>query len=268
MMESRIIKVMGIVNINDDSYYSLSRAVKGDDFIKRTDKLIVEGADIIDIGACSTRPGAVMIDEETEWERLRPIVEIFRKRYTGVQLSVDTFRSEIVERVFEIAGRFMVNDISAGHEDCDMLEVVGRYNLQYVAMHRLGDCRTMHDNYGYDDITDDVIEYFKNFDKEAQLHNVSDYIIDPGFGFSKSIEDNYRLLANLSRLKCLNKPILVGISRKSMIYNSLGITPEESLCATSALHLQCLMEGADILRVHDVLQARQCIELYHRIRVK
>jgi len=261
-MEKQRIEIMGIVNVNDDSFFAQSRAKEKDAFIARVETMLEQGADSIDIGAVSTRPNMAPVSLEQEWERLSPVVRLFASRFAGVRFSVDTYRGDIVRRVYETAGPFVVNDISAGEEDPGMLERVAELDLEYIAMHRKGDCVTMHYNYEYEDVVEEVADYFRNFGEVAAAKGVRDWILDPGFGFSKSIEDNYRLFKGLPELKKCGRKILVGISRKRMIYQPLGITPEESLEAVTALHLQALLAGADILRVHDVAAARGCVTLY------
>lgn len=261
-MEKQRIEIMGIVNVNDDSFYAQSRAKEQDAFIARVETMLEQGADSIDIGALSTRPNMVPVSLEEEWARLEPVVQLFASRFAGVRFSVDTYRGEIVRRVYESAGRFVVNDISLGGEDPGMLERVAELDLEYIAMHRMGDCTTMHKEYEYGDIVEDVKDYFKDFENRAITLGIKEWILDPGFGFSKSLEDNYRLFKGLPELKKCGKKVLVGISRKRMIYQPLGITPEESLEAVTALHLQALLAGADILRVHDVAAARGCVTLY------
>lgn len=253
---------MGIVNVNDDSFFAQSRAKEKDAFIARVETMLEQGADSIDIGAVSTRPNMAPVSLEQEWERLSPVVQLFALRFAGVRFSVDTYRKEIVSRVYEVAGPFVVNDISAGEEDPGMLERVAELDLEYIAMHRKGDCVTMHHNYEYEDVVEEVADYFRKFGEIAAAKGVRNWILDPGFGFSKSIEDNYLLFKGLPELKKCGRRILVGISRKRMIYQPLGITPEESLEAVTALHLQALLAGADILRVHDVAAARGCVTLY------
>jgi dihydropteroate synthase len=261
-MEKQRIEIMGIVNVNDDSFFAQSRAKEKDAFIARVETMLEQGADSIDIGAVSTRPNMAPVSLEQEWERLSPVVQLFALRFAGVRFSVDTYRKEIVSRVYEVAGPFVVNDISAGEEDPGMLERVAELDLEYIAMHRKGDCVTMHHNYEYEDVVEEVADYFRKFGEIAAAKGVRNWILDPGFGFSKSIEDNYLLFKGLPELKKCGRRILVGISRKRMIYQPLGITPEESLEAVTALHLQALLAGADILRVHDVAAARGCVTLY------
>jgi dihydropteroate synthase len=265
-MEKQRVEIMGIVNVNDDSFFAQSRAKEKDAFIARVETMLEQGADSIDIGAVSTRPNMVPVSLEQEWDRLSQVVQLFASRFSGVRFSVDTYRKEIVSRVYDVTGPFVVNDISAGEEDPGMLERVAELDLEYIAMHRKGDCITMHDNYEYEDVVAEVADYFRNFGELAAATGVRDWVLDPGFGFSKSIEDNYRLFKGLPELAKCGRRILVGISRKRMIYQPLGLTPDESLDAVSALHLQALLAGADILRVHDVAAARRCVTLYEFLK--
>lgn len=255
------ILVMGIINITDDSYYSPSRALDIRSFEKRAEQLIKQGADILDIGACSSRPGSSYISVEQEWERLSVILPAI-DNYTGTAISIDTFRSDIVKRIYDKIGRFIVNDISSGEDDPQMLSVVGELGLEYIAMHKRGTPDIMQQNCSYENISEEIISYFKDFETKASKYGISDYILDPGFGFSKTTEQNFRLLSDLDKLKPFGKKILVGISRKSMIYKALNSKPEEVLHATSALHLFSLLKGADILRVHDVKEAKEIITLF------
>ena len=263
--KDREIKVMAIVNLTDDSYFADSRCDGVDAAVERIEKMLDEGADIIDIGACSTRPGSLPVGEEDEWRRLEPVLEVVRKKWPGLCLSVDTCWSSVVRKAYEIVGEFIVNDISAGSMDPMMLETVGELGLTYVAMHMRGTPQTMQGMTDYADVTADVSAYFLEFATKAQVHGVKEWILDPGFGFAKTTDQNYELLRNLSSLRHHGRPILVGVSRKSMIYKKFGITPEESLPATQVVHLQALMRGADILRVHDVKDAMQTIILYKKI---
>ena len=261
----RDIQVMGIVNVDDDSFYAASRVLGEDAAKARIAKLLGEGADIIDIGACSSRPGSVPVDEEKEWLRLEPVLQSIRPSFGNIAVSIDTFRSSIAEKAAAILGDCIINDITAGQADPSMLKTVGRLNLRYIAMHMRGTPTTMQDFCEYEDVTKDVIKYFRDFAVKAEENGIKDYIIDPGFGFAKTVDQNYQLLAQLGQFKALNRPILAALSRKSMIYKPLKITPEESLPATCALEMIALQNGADILRVHDVKEACQCISLYNEI---
>lgn len=263
----RNIKVMGIINVTDDSYFPESRCHSPQEAVGRAAKLTEEGADILDIGGCSTRPGSESADARTEWERLKPAIIAIRKEFPGMPLSIDTFRAEIVAMAYEQIGGFLVNDISAGAADPKMLDTVGSLGLGYVAMHMRGTPADMAGRCDYaGDVTGEVIRFFKDFLPRAEAAGIRECIIDPGFGFAKTVGQNYVLLHETDRLKsALGKKILVGVSRKSMIYKLLGITPEEALPATQAVHLEAMIRGADILRVHDVAQAVQCRTIYEQL---
>ena len=257
MDRNRIISIMGIVNLTDDSYFADSRCADVQAALGRIARLLEEGADIIDIGACSTRPGSFPLGAEEEWRRLEPVLKAFRENFQNVTLSIDTCWASVVLKAFALVGPFIVNDISAGEADPEMLPTVGRLGLKYVAMHMRGTPENMQSLTDYNDVVEDVLEYFRNFSKKAEIHGINDWILDPGFGFAKTLEQNYTLLNGLSEIKVGmgHRKVLVGVSRKSMIYRLLGTTPEESLPATQALHMAALERGADILRVHDVAEA-------------
>lgn len=262
---NREIKVMAIVNLTDDSYFADSRCSGVEAAVERIGKMIDEGADIIDIGACSTRPGSLPVGEDEEWSRLAPVLKAVRTEWPDIRLSIDTYRSSVVRKAYEVIGDFIVNDISAGSMDPMMLQTVGGLGLPYVAMHIKGTPETMQSMADYNDVTSEVIEYFKDFGSKAAEAGISSWILDPGFGFAKTIDQNYELLGNLQSLRASGRQILVGVSRKSMIYKKFGITPEESLPATQVVHLQALMHGADILRVHDVAETKRTIDLYKSV---
>lgn len=250
----RKISVMGILNLNQDSYFAPSRYNMS---------ILESGADIIDIGAVSSRPGASDVTPEEEWARLEPVL---RSIDPSVKVSLDTVRPSIVERAADVLGRrFIVNDISAGEDDSTMLGTVARLGLGYIAMHKRGTPSTMQDMCDYEDVVSDVLEYFRRFAAMADAAGVQDWVIDPGFGFAKTVEQNYRLLDSLEKFKDTGHKVLVGISRKSFIYKPLGITPEEALPATQALHMAALERGADILRVHDVAAARETVRIYRML---
>ena len=267
MNKNRQIDIMGIVNLTDDSYFSASRCASPSQAVKLASRLVDEGASIIDFGACSTRPGAEPVGAEEEWRRLRPALETVRKEFPDVRISVDTYWSDVVRRAYDAIGDFIVNDISAGEDDPQMLPLVGRLGLTYVAMHKRGTPQTMQSMTDYEDVTAAVTDYFSDFAERAEQAGVRDWILDPGFGFAKTLEQNYQLMRDSGRFKALfpSRKLLVGISRKSMVYRLLGITPEESLPATQVLHLHALQNGADILRVHDVAQAAQTVSLYRML---
>lgn len=265
MDKNRTIDIMGIVNLTADSYFAESRCFDVQLALDRISRLIGEGADIIDIGACSTRPGAEQIGPVEEWRRLEPVLKAVRTEFPGVRISIDTYWSEVVRKAFDLIGPFMVNDISAGEDDPMMLRTVGELGLEYVAMHKRGTPMTMSGLTDYADVTEDVLQYFDVFAEKADEAGIRDWLVDPGFGFAKTVDQNYELLNNLDRFKASGRRLLVGVSRKSMIYRPLGISPEESLPATQVLHLHALQKGADILRVHDVAEAARTISLYRML---
>ncbi len=258
---------MGIVNMTDDSYFAQSRCCNADAAVRRAERLISEGASIIDIGACSTRPGAEQIGAEAEWDRLAPALEAIRRNFPDARISVDTYWTDVVERAFGLIGAFIVNDISAGEDDPEMLATAGRLGLSYIAMHKRGNPQTMQSLCDYTDVTAEVLDYFNDFSQKAAAAGIKYWILDPGFGFAKTVEQNYRLLTELHRFRNSfpDRGILVGVSRKSMIYKPLGITPEEALPATQVLHLKALQNGADILRVHDAAAALHTVSLYRML---
>ena len=267
MNKNRQLDIMGIVNLTYDSYFSASRCASPSQALSLASRLVDEGASILDFGACSTRPGSEAVGAEEEWRRLRPVLEAVRKEFPDVRISVDTYWSDVVRRAYDAIGDFIVNDISAGEDDPQMLPLVGRLGLTYVAMHKRGTPQTMQSMTDYEDVTTEVADYFSDFSDRAGQSGVRDWILDPGFGFAKTLEQNYQLMRDLSRFKAFSpsRKLLVGVSRKSMVYRLLGITPEESLPATQVLHLHALQNGADILRVHDVEQAVQTVSLYRML---
>ncbi len=268
----RHIEIMGIVNVTDDSFYAGSRCADVESVLARVRNMLDEGADIIDIGACSTRPGSSQVSADVEWGRLQPVLKAIRTEFPGLNLSIDTYRSEIVRRAYELIGGFVVNDITAGEADPEMLPLVGRLGLQYIAMHMRGMPENMQSMTTYGDVAAEVSDYFEQFSSKAADNGIKEWILDPGFGFSKTIVQNHALLRELSVLGNVRMAdgraprILVGVSRKSMVYRFLDITPEESLPATQVLHFAAMQNGADILRVHDVAEAVRTRRLFLSIR--
>ena len=251
----RKILVMGILNLNGDSFYAPSRY---------NFPVLDEGPDILDIGAVSTRPGAADVTAAEEWARLEPVLRTLDR---DVTVSLDTTRAEIVERACDLLGRpVIVNDISAGEDDPAMLPLAGRLGLEYVAMHKRGTPGTMQSMCDYSDVVSEVADYFRAFALKAGKNGISDWILDPGFGFAKTVDQNYLLLDSLEVFRTLGRPVLVGISRKSFIYRPLGKGPEDVLTATQVLHMAALERGADILRVHDVTAARETVSLYRKLK--
>ena len=268
---SRNIDVMGIVNLTDDSYFADSRCPDTASALKRTEKLLSEGADVIDVGACSTRPGACMIGPDEEWRRLEPFLSAVKTAFPDIRLSLDTCWAEVVMAAYNLIGDFIVNDISAGEADPRMLQTVGQSGLSYVAMHMRGTPQSMQSLTDYKSVTLDVLSYFNEFSRKAAENGIRDWILDPGFGFAKTLEQNYELLRELKKFRDVRNRdgvcprILVGLSRKSMIYKEFSISPEEALPATQVLHFKAMQAGADILRVHDVAEAKRTVELYRRL---
>lgn len=257
------IHIMGILNLTPDSFYAGSRA-KADDAVPRIQALFAEGADVVDLGACSTRPGSPQPSLEEEWGRLEPVLLELAEMGAYSPISIDTYRSEIVRRAYEIIGPFTVNDISGGQMDSRMLETVGRLGLPYVAMHMRGTPETMQSLTDYDDVVEAVKSYFKAFAVKAADAGIADWILDPGFGFSKTLEQNYELLRRLDEVTSAfpDREMLVGLSRKSMVYKALGITPDEAMPATQIVQFKALEKGARWLRVHDVREAVETARLY------
>lgn len=259
--------VMGIVNVTPDSFFAGSR-IDGERALRtRLDELIREGAAIADLGAYSSRSGADEVSLEEEMKRLRPALQLLRDEYPALPVSVDTFRSEVAQMAVEEYGAAIINDISGGGLDPEMYRTVSRLQVPYILMHMKGDPQTMQSLTDYTDITLEVLDYFiKRIGQLLDL-GLHDIILDPGFGFSKTTEQNYELLAHLDTLtQTLRQPLLVGLSRKSMIYRPLGCTPEEALGGTTFLHALALERGAKILRVHDVRPAAEAITLYEQAR--
>lgn len=266
MDKDREIKIMGIVNLTDDSYFADSRCAGVEAALERVALMVDEGVDIVDIGACSTRPGSLPVGETEEWARLEPVLKEVRKRWPQLALSIDTCWSSVVSKAQGIIGDFIVNDISAGEADPSMLDTVARLGLTYVAMHMRGTPETMQSMTDYEDITEDVVDYFRRFSEKAEKAGLKSWILDPGFGFAKTVDQNYELLRNLSVFSTFQCPVLVGVSRKSMIYKKFNITSEESLPATQVLHLHALVNGASVLRVHDVAEARRTVGIYRMVQ--
>ena len=256
---------MGIVNLTDDSYFAESRCKDESAAMRRIEHMVSEGADIIDLGACSTRPGSIPVGADEEWRRLRPVLGHICTFFPDLRISVDTYHASVVEKVYDAIGEFIVNDISAGEDDPDMLPIVGRLGLEYIAMHKRGAPDTMQTMTDYSDVVEDVKTYFQTFAKRAAEAGIKDWTLDPGFGFAKTVQQNYDLLYKLDQLKIPYEgyvpKVLVGISRKSMIYKPLSISPEEALPATQVLHLAAVRKGADILRVHDVKAVIETLSL-------
>ena len=256
-------QVMAIINVTDDSFFEGSRTVDEQSIAARVREAIASGATILDVGGYSSRPGAKELSVDEEWERVRKGLRGIKDVAADAFVSVDTFRSEVVRRAVEEFGDVIVNDISAGELDDEMIDVVAKYNLPYIAMHMRGTPQTMQSLTEYPNgVVVEVCRYFEK--KVAELHSrgVSKIILDPGFGFAKTLEQNYELLGGLNRLCAMGYPVLAGVSRKSMIYKLLGVTPAESLNGTTALNWEALRQGAAILRVHDTREAVEVVNIF------
>lgn len=266
MSNNREIKVMGIVNLNDDSFFEGSRCPDSMTMLKRVEKMLNDGADMIDIGACSTRPGSVPVSETIELNVITSAAKALKREFGEIDLSIDTFRASVVKSAYDAFGPFTVNDISSGEDDENMLKTVGELRLPYIAMHKRGTPKTMQSLCDYDDVVEEVKTYFEEFAAKAQRHDLLQIFVDPGFGFAKDYDQNYTLLKNLDKIapeyKGRKVAVLAGISRKSMIWKYLDISPDKALPTTSALHLYALQKGASILRVHDVAEAVEVVKIF------
>lgn len=258
-------KVMGVLNVTPDSFYDGGSYKDENTIISQVETMLNDGATFIDIGGYSSRPGADFVSEAEELQRVVPVVQLILKHFPETLISIDTFRSEVAKQTIE-AGAALVNDISAGKLDENMIETVGKLSVPYIMMHMRGTPKTMQSQTNYNDLVKDIISYFGERIAEAHKAKINDIIIDPGFGFAKTLEQNYTLLNHLELLKLTDKPILTGVSRKSMIYKTLNTSAKEALNGTTALNMIALQNGASILRVHDVKEAMECITLFNQLK--
>lgn len=254
--------VMGIINATPDSFYTKDSYQGLSAILTEAEKMLQEGATILDIGGLSTRPGAAIISPMEETDRVIPVIEALQQNFPHAILSIDSYRASVAKAAV-LAGAHIINDISAGSLDNDMIPTVGHLQVPYIAMHMQGNPSNMQDNPQYDNIGYSILKYLANKIATLRAHNIKDIIIDPGFGFGKTMAHNYELLHELHTFQILDVPILAGVSRKSMIYKLLNTTPEEALDGTTALHMICLQQGAKILRVHDVKAAKACVEIFN-----
>lgn len=266
LLDLEVPKVMGILNITPDSFYKGSRYYSEDVILRAAVKMIEEGADILDVGGYSSHPGAEDISYEEERERVLKAILLIRKELPEAIISVDTFRADIARKAIRECGAHMINDISGGDADSEMFSVVEELNVPYIMMHMKGDPRTMQENPVYEDVVADILKWFGERIFRLKSVGVKDIIIDPGFGFGKTVDHNFELLQKLSDFSIAGLPLLVGLSRKSMIWKTLKITADEALNGTTALNAIALTKGADILRVHDVKEAVQVIKLHTKIK--
>jgi dihydropteroate synthase len=257
-------KIMGILNVTPNSFFDGGKYSNENELRSQVEKMIAQGATFIDIGAYSSKPNAEFVSEAEEIARIVPVISLIQKQYPEVLLSIDTFRSEVARVCIE-NGAAIINDISAGKLDEKMLETIAKYNVPYVMMHLRGTPQTMQTYTNYDDVVKEMLLYFSERIAQARYFGINDLIIDPGFGFAKTVEQNYEVLQKLELFNILELPILAGISRKSMIYKTLGTVPEKALNGTTVLNTLALTKRAKILRVHDVKEAMECLTLYGKI---
>ena len=253
--------VMGILNVTPNSFYDGGKYKNESEIVKQVETMLVDGANFIDVGAYSSKPNAEFVSEEEEIARLIPVLKLVLKEFPTTLLSVDTFRSEVAKAAVK-SGASIINDISAGGLDDKMMETIAKLQVPYIMMHMKGTPQTMTQLTQYDDIVKEMLFYFSEKVALARSFGINDLIIDPGFGFAKTVEQNFEIMQKLELFKVLELPILAGVSRKSMIYKPLDLTPEKALNGTTALNMIALTKGASILRVHDVKEAVECVKLF------
>ena len=256
-------KIMGILNVTPNSFYDGGKFTLSENGLSQVGKMLEEGATFIDIGAYSSKPNAEFVSEEEECKRILPVVQSILKQFPDALLSIDTFRSEIATVCIE-NGAAIINDISAGNLDEKMMGVIAKYNVPYIMMHMRGTPQTMQSLTDYENIIKEILFYFSEKINKARSLGINDLIVDPGFGFAKTLEQNYEVLQNLELFQMLDIPILAGISRKSMVYKPLGLTANDALNGTTVLNTIALSKGANILRVHDVKEAVECVKLFEK----
>jgi len=257
-------KVMGILNVTPNSFYDGGMYKSSSEMLTKVGKMLNEGATFIDVGAYSSKPSAEYVSEEEELQRIVPIINLILEYYPETLLSVDTFRSEVAKVCIE-NGAAIINDISAGNLDDAMLETIAKYDVPYIMMHMRGTPETMQKMTSYEDIVKEILFYFSEKVARARSFGINDLIIDPGFGFAKTLDQNYEVLEKMELFEILELPLLVGFSRKSMIYKTLQSSAEEALNGTTVLNTVALTKGAKILRVHDVKEAMECVALFNKI---
>ena len=257
-------KVMGILNVTPNSFFDGGRYKNDSEMLLRVEKMLLNGATFIDIGAYSSKPSAEFVSEEEELQRIVPIVQLILEHFPETLISIDTFRSEVAKACIE-NGAAIINDISAGILDDKMLETIAKYNVPYIMMHMRGTPQTMQTMTNYDNIVKEILFYFSERIAQARSLGINDLIVDPGFGFAKTLEQNYEVLQKMELFQMLELPLLAGVSRKSMIYKTLHSSAEEALNGTTVLNTIALTKGAKILRVHDVREAIECVTLFNKI---
>lgn len=254
-------RIMGILNVTPNSFFDGGKYQQVSEALKRAEVMLLEGANLLDIGAYSTQPNAEFVSEEEEINRIVPIVEALSKEFPDAFLSIDTFRSQVALQALD-NGAHIINDVSGGKLDSKMFETVANYKAPYVLMHMKGTPQNMQQFTQYEDVVKEMMFYFSEQIAKARAAGISDVIIDPGFGFSKTLDQNFEILSNLELFQHLDVPVLSALSRKSMIYKYLQITPQEALNGSTVLHTLSLIKGAQLLRVHDVKEAKQCVQLF------
>ena len=258
-------RVMGIINITDNSFYAGSRYTDDDEILSVASGMLGDGADILDIGGCSTRPGSEEVPETVERERVCRATELIIRHFPDAVISVDTYRASVAEAAVTGSGAAIINDISGGVLDPEMFPLVARLKVPYILMHMQGTPRTMQENPSYNDVVADILSWVAGRLAPLREAGVRDIILDPGFGFGKNAGHNFEMLRRFSEFRIAGMPLLAGLSRKSMIWKTLGTTPDQALNGTSALNMAALINGASILRVHDVREARQVVTLFEKI---
>lgn len=253
--------VMGILNATPDSFYNLGRDSDTDSILRNAERMLNEGAAILDIGGASTKPGSTIIAADEELKRVLPAIEALNNHFPEAWLSVDTYHSKVATEAV-LAGASIINDVSSGSIDSNIIATVAQLQVPYIAMHMQGTPATMQQNPLYNNVTQDILDYLKEMVDKCEAAGIKDIIIDPGFGFGKTLEHNYELLRNMHTMHIIGKPVLAGISRKGMIWKVLDTNPDGALNGTTALHMVALQQGANILRAHDVKEATETIKLY------
>lgn len=266
LMDLSVPRVMGVLNITPDSFYEGCRSMEVDSIVRRADKILTEGADMIDLGAYSSRPGADDVSEEEEIVRLRSALEVLKVRYPSAVFSIDTFRSKVAEVCVKEYQASIINDISGGEIDSRMFETVAKLQVPYILTHIQGTPQSMQKAPKYENLRREVLLFFSNKVKQLRDLKVNDIILDPGFGFGKSLQHNYHMMAHLDDFEIFNLPLLVGVSRKSMIYKLLDTDPQGSLNGTTVLNTVSLQKGANIIRVHDVREAVEAVRIVSELR--
>ena len=264
LIDLSVPKVMGILNITPNSFFDGGNFTSENDILNQVEKMLSEGATFIDVGAYSSKPGAEFVSEEEELARLLPVIELILAKFPETIISVDTFRSEVAKQAVA-KGAALINDISAGLLDDKMLETVAQLQVPYIMMHMKGNPQTMQSLATYEDVLKEMLFYFSERINVARSFGLNDVIVDPGFGFAKTMEHNYEIMQNLDCFSILELPVLVGVSRKAMIYKLLDNSPQDALNGTTVLNTIALQKGAAILRVHDVKEAVECIKIYQNL---